>query len=134
MDVMKNIEDQQMRSQVNEAIGACVSCIVVELETGRIVGSTAPADRLFGYIEGELVGKSIHELVPLRLREQHGEHLKAYASEPQPRQMGGQAMQLIGVRRDGTEFPVEIGLYPRVVAGKRAAVATILDMSVRHEQ
>lgn len=123
--------EETIRQQVNEAIAACVPCVVVDLETSVIIGSTPTADILFGYIEGELVGKSIHDLLPDRLRDKHRDHFVGYAKTPAPRKMGSQRMQLVGMRADRSEFPLAIGLYPRVVASRRAAIATILDMTVR---
>lgn len=113
---------------IRELVADCVRAIIVELDTGKIVWASAIAEETFGYIPGELVEATIHDLVPPALREQHRSHFARFAADPRPRQMGDGAMKLSGVKRDGSVFPIEIGLYPRAFAGKRYVVATIMPM------
>ena len=65
----------------------------------------------FGYTREELVGMKVEELVPKRLRGAHPSHRENYQAHPRERQMGA-AMELSGLRKDGTEFPVDIMLKP----------------------
>jgi len=102
------------------------SLLIVDLETGVIAMSTALADSMFGYISGELVGKSIHMLVPPDLRSRHEQHFANYGEQPESRQMGDHDMILLGSRRDGTTFPLEISLHPHAWGGRRYVVATLL--------
>src|SRR5262249_54874978 len=78
---------------------------------GRIVLANHQAERLFGYGFKELIGASIEDLVPARDRGRHVGHRDGYFKDPHLRPMGV-GMQLFGLRKDGTEFPVEISLSP----------------------
>ena len=66
---------------------------------------------LFGYQRSELLGETVERLVPARLRTRHLMHGAAYAGDPQMREMGAD-LELYARRKDGSEFPVEIGLSP----------------------
>jgi formate hydrogenlyase transcriptional activator len=65
----------------------------------------------FGYTHEELVGMKVEELVPERLRGRHPSHRENYQAHPRERQMGA-AMELFGLRKDRTEFPVDIMIKP----------------------
>ncbi|HEY2846103.1 MAG TPA: PAS domain S-box protein, partial [Bryobacteraceae bacterium] len=65
---------------------------------------------LFGYQREELLGYPLDRLLPERYRGSHVKHRADYTAAPRIRTMGGQGMTLEGRRKDGTEFPVEVGL------------------------
>lgn len=111
---------------IESIIASCVPVIVVDADTSIIVKAMPLADTLFGYMEGELQGKSLYDLIPERFHEKHRGHLNNYAKNPAPRSMGQREMELYGRKRDGTEFKLEISLHPRAIAGKRYFIATIL--------
>ena len=97
-------------------------------------GTIALANRrtaeLFGYEEGELAGKSIGMLVPDRLRALHADHRARYALDPQTREMGV-GLELNGLRRDGSEFPLEISLSPLPAGTDNLVIAYIRDVTAR---
>lgn len=104
----------------------CVNALVVDMETGTILFSTPGVNNLFGYLKDELDGKNITDLMPVRFRDKHGAHLMKFSDTPTIRSMGERGMKIFGMRRDTTEFAIRIGLHPRVLAGKRCAIATII--------
>jgi PAS domain S-box-containing protein len=84
------------------------SMVVVNRE-GRIVLVNAQSERSFGYAREELLGKAIEILVPARFREEHLALRGGYLQKPEARPMGA-GRELYGLRKDGSEFPVEISL------------------------
>jgi len=116
------------REDVEAVVVACVPYLVVELDTGTIVMTSPLTSRAFGYVPGELVGRSVHDLVPERLRAQHRGHFAGFANNPADRPMGTIGMKLVGLRRDGSEIPVQIGLVPWAWGGRRFVVATVLPL------
>ncbi len=106
--------------------------IVAVNQTGRIVQANLQAEAMFGYNRDELRGRSIEVLVPARLREQHGRHRTTYLAEPRRRPMGA-GLRLSGVRKDGTEFPIDITLTPVATRSHGVVMAVARDMTERRE-
>jgi PAS domain S-box-containing protein len=111
---------------------------------GRIVLVNAETERLFGYSRDELVGQLVDILVPERFRGKHPQHRQGYTAHPRPRAMG-EGADLRGLRKDNTEFSVEISLSPietpegtlissaiRDVTARRAAEKRIAHMEDRY--
>lgn len=99
-------------------------------QEGRIVHSNSQAEALFGYQKGELRGQSIEQLLPGRFRGMHAGHRSNYFGQPRPRTMG-MGLELYGLRKDGTEFPVEISLSPMRTEDGTLVVSAIRDISGR---
>lgn len=83
--------------------------IIVVNNKGFILQANAQAGKIFGYLKKELIGKPVDILIPERFRKSHDEHLKDYVQNPRKRFMG-EELGLYGLRKDGTEFPVDIAL------------------------
>jgi PAS domain S-box-containing protein len=100
-------------------------------EQGRIMLANRQTEHLFGYANQELLGQKVEVLVPPRFRSKHPGHRSAYfAGDPQARPMGA-GLDLIGIRKDGTEFPVEISLSPLKTPDGMMVVSAIRDVSER---
>jgi PAS domain S-box-containing protein len=91
---------------------------------GRIVLVNGHAEELFGYRRGHLIGKTIEALVPQRHRTQHARCRETFFAEPYERRMGA-GLELIALRGDGTELPVEISLSHLELHGETIAVAAV---------
>ena len=83
--------------------------ILLVNSTGNIVMSNPHANKQFGYGTGELLGQTIETLIPLRFRERHGNHREKYNQKPESRSMGT-GLDLFAMRKNKTEFPVQISL------------------------
>ncbi|MBN8696570.1 MAG: PAS domain-containing sensor histidine kinase [Bacteroidetes bacterium] len=106
--------------------------ILITNSKGEITKINPSAERLFGYDEGELVGKKIELLVPQKYRGNHTDHRAKYNTNPHPRSMG-KGMTLFGVRKDGKEFPVEISLSNYTTNDELYVIAFIIDITERKQ-
>jgi PAS domain S-box-containing protein len=97
---------------------------------GKIRLLNAQTERLFGYDRGELIGQSIEMLVPQRYRRRHVTDRTGYTADPQPRPMGVD-LELYGLRKDGSEFPVEISLSPVSTSEGTFVASAVRDVSER---
>src|SRR3990167_9884291 len=97
-------------------------------EQGRIVSTNPAAEVMFGYRSDELVGQSVDILVPERLRGQHGAHRDGFWAAPGVRSMGS-GLNLRARRKDGSEFPVTIGLTPLNTGGDRLVATGVEDIT-----
>jgi PAS domain S-box-containing protein len=105
--------------------------IVVVDDTGCIASANRLAGAIFGYTPAELVGLPVEALVPERYRTQHVENRKEYTEHPTRRPMG-LALSLLGRRKNGEEFPVDISLnHQRDDQGNLRVVAFVRDISAR---
>ena len=97
---------------------------------GKIILVNREIERLFGYAREELLGQPIERLVPNRFRERHPGFRTDFFAHPQTRSMGA-GRDLFGVRKNGLEFPVEIGLNPIETEEGLFVLASVVDISAR---
>jgi len=100
---------------------------------GQIEMVNTQAERVFGYPRVELLGKSVEQLVPERFRHQHAGLRGSYLAEPRSRPMGA-GRDLYALRKDGSEFPVEIGLNPIETDRGTMVLSAIVDISDRKQK
>ncbi len=120
------------RSFADSLLDAVPAGVVVTRENGDIFYVNAEIERLFRYKKAELIGRSIDILLPEQFRAGHVRHRENYAADPTPRYMGV-GRDLFGLRKDNTEFPLEIGLRPLESDGEQLIIATIVDISARKQ-
>ncbi|AAZ98767.1 Putative diguanylate cyclase (GGDEF domain) with PAS/PAC sensor domain [Thiobacillus denitrificans ATCC 25259] len=90
----------------------------------------AHAETLFGYDRSELLGQTVELLVPARFTAQHAAHRARFMEEAQSRQMGRQ-QDLYALRKDGSEFPVDIMLSPMIMGGEHLTLCVVRDITER---
>lgn len=97
---------------------------------GHVVAANAIAERMFGYDEGALVGLSAEDLIPERLRSVHVGHRAHFNAHPEPGRIG-ERLNLRGLRCDGSEFPLDIGLQQVTTADGDYIVCCMNDLTAR---
>lgn len=104
--------------------------LVIDTKGGIMLTNPA-CERLFGYQSGELIGNLIETLIPKRFSH-HKIHRENYNHNPYPRSMGI-GMDLYGIKKDGSEFPVEVSLSPFENTEGKFVIAFIIDITLRKE-
>jgi len=112
MTAIRDITDRKRADQkFKDLLEAAPDAMVIVNREGRIVLVNSQAVRLFGWSRDELLDQPIELLVPERYSARHPDHRHRFFSEPRTRSMGA-GLDLYGLRKDGSEFPVEISLSP----------------------
>jgi PAS domain S-box-containing protein len=99
---------------------------------GHIVHANEQVEKAFGYGRGELIGSPVEILVPQAAGARHAKLREQYSLSPEKRSMGA-GRELYGRRKDGSEFPLEIGLAPCSANDGDLILASIVDISERRE-
>jgi PAS domain S-box-containing protein len=129
--VVFDITDRKKAEELFElATEASPSGTVLVDHQGRIVLVNAHVEELFGYARDELIGKGVEILVPERFRESHATDRANFFIAPKSRAMGA-GRQLFARRKDGSEFPVEIGLNPIQTPNGLVVLANVVNISAR---
>ena len=102
--------------------------IVIADPAGRILEVNSQLEQSFGYQRAELIGQPVETLIPERLRRGHLAQREQYQAEPRKRSMGA-GLELLGRRKDGSEFPVDIMLSPVETASGQAVLAVVRDVT-----
>lgn len=128
-----NVSNQHLEEkQIQRVLASMPFGLLVTDEDGSIVIANDELNRIFGYDNNELLGQSVEILVPERLRHAHRQFRNAFAKVHQSRLMGS-GRELKGLRRNGSELPIEIALTPLLDDGKIRTLAAISDISQRKQ-
>ncbi|MGH9326753.1 MAG: MASE1 domain-containing protein [Terriglobia bacterium] len=111
-------------------LASAPDAMVVINRQGEIVFADTMMEKVFGYAPAELLGKPVEVLVPKRFRSRHISHRTDFCGEARVRRMG-EGLELYGLRKDGSEFPVEISMSPMESEEGLLVVRTIRDVSGR---
>ncbi|WP_413569337.1 PAS domain S-box protein [Bdellovibrio sp. HCB117] len=127
VDITERVRQEERFRTIVESVP---NGILMTNREGKILLSNSPLEKMFGYDKGELIGKEVEVLVPQRFRSAHPNHRKNFAQDPQKRRMGA-GRDLTGVKKDGQEIPVEIGLNHMSVGSEQFLLASVVDITER---
>jgi PAS domain S-box-containing protein len=128
--LVERTKRRRAEDHFERAVEAATSGMILIGSSGKIVLVNAHIEKLFGYRRAELVGQSVDLLVPDRFRGDHAAHRDGFFAAPHMRHIGS-GRDLPGRRKDGTEFPVEIGLNPIQTDFGQLVLASVIDVTER---
>lgn len=123
---------KEAEEKFRRVVETAPDAIVLVNPEGRIVMTNPRAEHMFGYAQQELIGQPVEILVPERFRKGHADNRSAYLRKPVIRYMGA-GQELCVVRKDGSEFPVEISLSPIETVDGTLVSSTIRDITERKQ-
>ncbi len=124
--------DRDDRVSARDVLEAAPDALVIVNEGGAIVDLNEATAQLFGYERAELLGQPVETLVPERFRARHVADRERYQRHPARRPIGA-GPEFRGLRKDGSEFPVEINLSPLDAAGSTLVIAAVRDVADRRQ-
>ena len=109
-----------------------VEAIVIVDKKGVVIHANPTACTLFGYTIGELLGNRISILIPHQYRNTHEKHMDGYNDNPHARSMAA-GSSLFGLKKNGTEFPINASLSPAKVNDTEVTIALVIDITEQKE-
>ncbi|MGD2066977.1 MAG: PAS domain S-box protein, partial [Candidatus Bathyarchaeota archaeon] len=125
-------ERKQAEEKFRLAVEAAPNAMVTVNKKGEILMANSETERLFGYDRDELLGQPVEILVPERYRRKHIKYRQGYYGKAEKRALGS-GRDLFGLRKDGTEIPVEIGLNPIQTPDGVLVLCSLIDITERKQ-
>lgn len=115
---------------LHKIFNASLEGILLVSDDGVILRANPASEQMFGYDSGDLVQKKVETLIPDSFKKNHKSHRIKYTKKPKARRMG-QDLDLWGLKKDGSQFPLEISLSPTEIDAKQVVIAFVIDITER---
>jgi PAS domain S-box-containing protein len=133
-ELTRSQKDLKSREAHQQSILATVpDAMVVIYETGAIQSFSATAERLFGFTAQEVRGRNVSILMPMPYRQEHDSYLARYLATGE-RRIIGVGRVVVGQRKDGSTFPMELWVGEVLVEGKRQFIGFVSDLTQSQER
>jgi len=126
-------ERNQQQAQLTGIINSAMDAIISVNEDHLIQIFNPAAERMFGYRRDEVTNTSLERLIPERFRQAHGEHMRRFAQSGVTNRSMAMQSELLGLRADGTEFPIEASISNIRIDNKLIYTVILRDVSERHK-
>lgn len=126
-------ERKKAEEQFRLVVESAPNAMILVNNSGQITLVNNQTEKLFGYTRSELIGNKLEMLIPERFRNHHPDHRNVFFQKPQTRSMGT-GRDLFGLKKDGTEVQVEIGLNPIETIEGNMVLASVIDITERKIQ
>ena len=130
LDAHRNNEKMETKEAQDALFEFATEGILIANEKGEIIRINPSAEKMFGYDKGELNYKKVEVLIPKRAEKRHLDHREKFNGNPHPRNMGI-GVDLFGLKKNGTEIPVEVSLSPFATSEGKFVIAFIVDITQR---
>ena len=126
-------ERNQQRTQLVGIINSAMDAIISVDEAYRVVIFNPAAERMFGYQSAQIIGEPLERLIPEQFRQAHGEHMRRFAAGGMTNRSMASQNELLALRADGTEFPIEASISHTRIADRQIFTVILRDVSKRHD-
>ena len=129
--IIRNISDRKRaQGKFQALLESAPDAMVIVNKFGQMVFVNSQTEKIFGYDREDLIGQEVEKLIPNRFKHLHPGHRKNYFTDPKIRSMGA-GLELFGVKKDGSEFSIEISLSPLPIEDGVFVSAAIRDITER---
>jgi PAS domain S-box-containing protein len=129
-EMLQALRDEEHDRALRTLLETATQGILSVDDEGLILTANRALETMFGWSVGELIGRSVEELLPLRFRDEHVGHRTGYFAAPRARLMGG-GLDLVGRRKDGSTFAIEVSLNHVQTPGGGRTFAFVTDIADR---
>jgi PAS domain S-box-containing protein len=133
--IIRDITDRKEREasevHLRNLLNTIVDGLITIDEAGNVLSANPAAERLFGYAEAEMLGRNIKMLMPEPYHSAHDGYLRSYRETGHAKIIGVGGRDVMARRKDGSTFPMELGVSEMQVRGKRVFAGIIRDISAR---
>jgi len=119
--------------QVSAILAIAADAIISLDETFHITLFNEGASAIFGYAPHEIIGRPLDVLIPARMRAGHHHHVASFASAPIAARKMGDRQEIFALHKDGSEFPAEASIAKHEIAGRRAYMVVLRDVTERKQ-